>query len=857
MTAGTGADGSPSRGAAAPRVGAAAGAGAPPRPRPRIPEPPPGRLDAEGFLAAFGERMRYQVARGEHTATELDLYTAFALAVRDRLVERWFRTQDAYYRADVKRVYYLTLEILPGRSLLAAILSLGALAACREAARALGRELEELEEQEWDPGLGSGGLGRLAACLMESAATAGLPLYGYGIRYDYGIFVQRIEGGWQVEAPDNWLRYGNPWEIPRPDALYPVRFYGEVAVERDAAGAARWRWDGGEMVMAMAYDVPVPGYRNGVVNTLRLWAAKATREFDLARFNAGEYVRAVEDKDRSESISRVLYPPDDQYAGKELRLKQQYFFVSASLQDILRRFRKVHDDWGRLPDRVAIHLNETHAALAIPELMRLLLDEAGLGWDAAWALTERVFAYTNHTVLPEALEAWPADLVGRLLPRHLQLVEEIDRRCRAGVAARWPEDPDRAARVAIVTSTEPRQVRMAPLALVGSHAVNGVSRLHTQILKRSVFADFHAVFPERFCSITNGISPRRWLLQANPALAALLTEALGEGWVTDLDRLRALRPLANDAGFRERWAAVKRANKAALAAYLRRRDGLELDPETWLDCQVKRMHEYKRQLLAVLHVLVLYRRLRDGTGDPGPPRTVLFAGKAAPTYTRAKLVIRLIHAVAARLAQEPAVARGLRVVFVPNYGVSVAERIFPACELSEQLSTAGMEASGTGNMKAALNGALTVGTLDGANLELLEAVGPEGFFAFGHSVEGLAALRERGYEPGAWLAAHPELAAAVAMLEADWPGAEPGLFRPLAQALREEDRYFHCADFPSYLEAQAAAAAVYRKPEEWTRRSILTVAGMGWCSSDRTVAEYARRVWGVAPAPVPGWPTPD
>jgi starch phosphorylase len=795
--------------------------------------------------------MMYDVGKDEYTASDFDLYQGLAYVVRDRLMERWFRTQSDYYTADAKRVYYLSLEFLLGRALVHNVLNLGARDAFTEALRTLGVDLEDLQQQEWDAGLGNGGLGRLAACIMDSAATLGLPFYGYGIRYEYGIFQQRIQDGYQVEAPDHWLRYGNPWEIERPDALFPVRFYGRSEHYHDEEGRARVRWVDSEEVWAMAYDTPVAGFRNDTVNTLRLWAAKSGREFDLARFNAGEYVRAVEDKTRTENISKVLYPPDDQYAGKELRLKQQYFFVSATLQDVLRRFRKRGGrPWGDLPAKVAIQLNDTHPVLAIPELMRLLVDVERLGWDPAWETTQRVFAYTNHTILPEALERWPADLLGRLLPRHLEIVEEIDRRFRATVRLATGDEAA-VARTAIVD--DGRTVHMARLGFVGSHSVNGVAALHTDILRSSTFADLDRVLPGRINNKTNGITPRRWLLQANPGLARLVTGAIGEGWTTDLGELRRLEPLAADAAFRGEWAALKRVNKVVLADRVFRLHGVRLDPDALFDCQVKRIHEYKRQLLNVLHVLALLQRLRDGIAEP-VPRTVLFAGKAAPGYAMAKLVIKLVHEVGRAVADEPRARGRLEVAFLPNYSVSLAEVVFPACELSEQISTAGTEASGTGNMKAALNGALTIGTLDGANVEIREEVGEENIFIFGNTADGVASLRAAGYSPRSWLEAHPELRAAVeAIAGGGLDGGTPGVFRPIAEALTGADRYLHCADFPSYVDCQSRVAAEYASPEEWTRKSILNVARIGRFSSDRTTREYARDIWGIAP-PAPADP---
>jgi starch phosphorylase len=814
----------------------------------QIPKPVPGRLDVPGITEAFAHRMMYSVAKDQYTARDFDAYQGLAYAVRDRLMERWFRTQDAYYHADAKRVYYLSLEFLLGRALLNNVLSLGALDAYREALERLGYDLEALQEQEWDAGLGNGGLGRLAACLLESAATLGLPFYGYGIRYEYGIFQQRIQDGFQIETPDNWLRYGNPWEIPRPHALFPVRLYGRTEHLRDEKGRYRVRWIDTQSVYAMAYDTLVVGFRTNNVNTLRLWAAKSSREFDLLRFNSGEYVRAVEDKNESENISKVLYPPDDQYAGKELRLKQQYFFVSATLQDVLRRFRKRPRRWEELPAKIAIQLNDTHPALAIPELMRLLVDAEQVDWDRAWSLTQQVFAYTNHTILPEALERWPTELLRRLLPRHFEIIEEIDRRFRMAVAARHPGDEDAGRKMAILDDTG--HVRMAHLAIVGSHSVNGVARLHTDILTQRTFPGFHAHFPGRFNNKTNGITPRRWLLKSNPGLARLVTDAIGDGWLKDLDELRGLRAFTRDPAYRGQWLAVKRRAKAALSQWVRRSQGLDLDPDALFDCHVKRIHEYKRQLLNALHAITLYQRIREG-GDDGVPRVVIFAGKAAPGYAMAKLIIKLIHAVGEMVNGDPATRGRLRVAFLPNYSVSLAERIFPACELSEQISTAGTEASGTGNMKAGLNGALTLGTLDGANVEIRDEVGPENIFIFGQTAAEIEALRASKYDPRAWVERSVHLGRAVdAIARGPLDKAHPGLFRPVVEELLGSDRYFLCADFDLYVECQRRAAETYERAQEWARMSILNVAGMGRFSSDRTVREYAADIWSAAPVRV-------
>jgi starch phosphorylase len=816
--------------------------------RRRIPKPSPGHLDVPGIIDTVAEKMMYDVAKDEHTASDLDLYHALAYAVRDRLMERWFLTQSEYYRTDSKRVYYLSMEFLPGRALVNNILNLGANPAYARAIEKLGYDLNEIAEHEEDPGLGGGGLGRLAACFIDSASTLALPFFGYGIRYEYGIFRQRIKDGQQVEAPDNWLRHGNPWEIVRPDSMIPIQFYGRTITFRDDQGNTRTDWVDTDDVYAMAYDMPVTGYKNDTVNSLRLWSARSTREFDLATFNAGDYTRAVEDKTRTENISKVLYPPDDQLAGKELRLKQQYFFVSATLQDVIRRFKKRNDGhWDEFPDKVAIQLNDTHPAVAIPGLMRMLVDVERLEWDHAWEITQAVFGFTNHTILPEALERWPISIFGRLLPRHFQIIEEIDRRFRERLRKRFPGDAARVDRSAILDHDNGGAVRMAHLAIVGSHAVNGVAKIHSEILKHDTFKDFHEIFPGRFRNKTNGITPRRWLLKANPELAALISEAIGERWITHLDALARLRPFVEDDAFRQKWSAIKRANKVKLASYGKSQFGVVCDPNSLLDVQVKRIHEYKRQLMNALHVLALRDRIRDGV-SAGPPRFVLFSGKSAPGYVMAKLVIQFLNAVADVINGDSEMNGRLAVFFVPNYSVSIAERIFPACDLSEQISTAGYEASGTGNMKAALNGALTIGTLDGANIEILEAVGADNIYIFGKTADEIAALKAAGDDPRRHVMASPALKRVIEEIP-KLPGAETGVFKPILDELLGRDRFFNCADFAAFQEAQDLASAEYGT-DAWTRKSILNVASMGIFSSDRTVKEYADDIWKVNPVPV-------
>ena len=812
-----------------------------------FPVPTLHELDVPSIVDSWAHRMYYSVGKDEFTASSWDVYRALALSIRDRMMERWFRTQKEYYENDVKRVYYLSLEFLMGRSLLNNILNLGAYTKFSLALEQVGYRLEHLEEYERDAGLGNGGLGRLAACFLESAATIGLPFYGYGIRYEYGIFNQKIIEGQQFEAPDNWLRYGNPWEVARNDALFPVKFFGRIEHYKDEEGFDRIRWTDTQDVYAMAYDTPILGFKNEIVNSLRLWAAKSSREFDLTKFNAGDYVRAVEDKNGTENISKVLYPPDDQYAGKELRLKQQYFFSSATLQDVIRRFlKKKGRSWDELPDKVAIQLNDTHPAVAIPELMRVLVDDHRLDWGRAWDLTQAVFGYTNHTILGEALETWPIDFFGRLLPRHLQIIVEIDRRLRDTVKARYPDDQARVERMAIIDDKNQR-LRMANLAITGSHAVNGVARLHTEILRGTTFKDFEELFPGRISNKTNGITPRRWLFKSNPGLSALISESIGTSWIADLEQLSDLEQYVEDVSFRERWREVKRANKVALAQWYKRAHGFEFDPDSLFDVQVKRIHEYKRQLLNLLHVIALYVRISDGW-EPSAPRTVMIGGKAAPSYVVAKRIIHLVNVLGKIISDDPKVSKHLRLFFLPNYGVSCAEKIFPACELSEQISTAGMEASGTGNMKAALNGALTIGTMDGANVEICDAVGIENMFIFGHTAPEVVDLRNRGARPQELISLNPELERVIKEIESGAiEKASPGTFLPIAQMLRSDDNYYHCADFNLYVACQERASELYLDVENWTRMSIRNVARMGRFSGDRTVREYADEIWRVKP----------
>ncbi len=799
--------------------------------------------------AAFERHLETFLAQHSANSTAQGRYSGLALAVRDELIGRWLQTRDAYDRSDAKRVCYLSVEFLLGRLLGNYLINLGIFDDCAVAMRELGYRLEDLRETEFDAGLGNGGLGRLAACFLDSAATLELPVCGYGIRYEYGIFFQHIRDGAQVETPDNWLRYGNIWEIPRPDRIYLIKFNGRTVPSGNGNGAG-FDWVETEDVVAMAYDIPIPGYGNRTANNLRLWAAKSTREFDLEYFNHGDYLRAVEDRDRTETISKILYPNDNTLAGRELRLHQEYFFVSATLQDVLARYVKTHEHFDALPDKIAIQLNDTHPSLAIAEMMRLLVDQHHLPWEKAWRLTTDVFAYTNHTVLPEALEQWTVALLERVLPRILQIIYEINRQFLDAVARRFPGDGERMRRMSLIEEGAEKRVRMAHLAAVGSRSINGVSELHTKILKNDLFRDFHELYPERFNNKTNGMTPRRWLLQANPRLARLISSRIGNAWCTRLDQLEKLAGYCDDPGFRAEWRRVKSANKADLAAFVRQKLAAELRIDTLLDCQIKRIHEYKRQLLNVLHVIHLYNRLESGA--PIVPRTVLFAGKAAPGYFMAKLVIQLINAVAHRVNQDPAAAPYLKVIFVPNYGVSLAEKIIPAADLSEQISLAGSEASGTSNMKFALNGAPIIGTLDGANIEILAEVGAENIFIFGLKADEVRAAKSAGYRPRD---AYERSAALKNILDRiasdDFSREKPGQFRPIVDSLLNEgDRYMVLADFEAYLEAQEKAAAAYLDQEGWTRRSILNAARMGKFSSDRAVQEYAREIWRVEPVPV-------
>lgn len=805
------------------------------------------RSDQLSFEQLVSNHMMYTEGKFTKMATGRDWYNASAHAVRDYLIEKSSQTIDNNYEQDPKRVYYLSLEFLIGRTLSNAALNLGVQTELREGLMALGQSLESIEEMETDAALGNGGLGRLAACFLDSMATLNVPGMGYGIRYEYGMFNQRIENGQQVEHPDNWLRYGNPWEFQRPERLYPVRFMGHVVDFSTGPGSVGHHWVDGETVMAMAYDVPIPGYATETVNNLRLWAAKAPREFDLDSFNAGDYIGAVQEKEVVESLSKVLYPNDSSAMGKELRLRQEYFFVSASIQDILHRFLSRHSDLSLLPEKVAIQLNDTHPAIAVAEMMYQLADIYHVKWDKAWHMVTRIFSYTNHTLMPEALETWSVEKFERVLPRHLQIIYQINHDFLEQVNHQFPGDTDLLRRVSIIDENNGRRVRMAYLAIIGSHTVNGVAAIHSDLLKTTLFADFHRIYPKKFINVTNGITPRRWLNQANPQLTELITSRIGNGFVQDLAQLQRLVPYAEDAGFRKQFRAVKQANKVHLAKVIEKKLGIIVDPDSLFDVQIKRIHEYKRQLLNVLHVITLYNRIRSGQTQGVTPRTVIFAGKAAPGYKTAKLIIRLINDMASIINNDPAVGGLLKVVFYPNYDVSSAEKIFPASDLSEQISTAGTEASGTGNMKMALNGALTIGTLDGANIEIGEEVGADNIFIFGMTTAEVAGLRARGYNPSVHYDNNAELRLVLEMINHGFFSVEePDRYRALYDNLTQYgDHYMLLADYASYVATQEQVSALYLDQEEWTRRAILNVARMGKFSSDRTIREYADKVWKV------------
>jgi len=807
----------------------------------------------DAIRRSFADNLFYVTGRTLENATNLDLYTALAFTIRDRLLARMVAAQELYERRGAKTVAYLSAEFLLGPHLANNMLNLRMTDNVREAMAGLNLDLEAILEAEEEPGLGNGGLGRLAACFMDSLATLEIPATGYGIRYEFGIFEQLIRDGWQVEVADAWLRHGNPWELPRQHR-YAVHFGGRVEHYQDEELRERVHWVPTSTIYGIAYDTPILGYGVLNVNMLRLWKSEARESFDLRAFNVGDYYGAVDDMVTAENISKVLYPNDEPEAGKALRLRQQYFFVCCSLQDMIRITLRDGGDLEHFPDRFIIQLNDTHPAIAIAEMMRLLLDEHLMDWDQAWAVTRRSFAYTNHTLLPEALETWPVAMFQSTLPRHLEIIYEINARFLDEVRVRFMDEPERLSRLSLIDEGQGdgvRRVRMANLACVGSTSINGVAELHTQLLKSTVLKDFHELWPEKFCNKTNGVTPRRFLALANPPLARLLDEAVGDDWLRNLQLLRALEPQACDVAFRQRWRDIKREAKARLSDYVRRTCGVTLDPDTLFDVQVKRIHEYKRQHLNVLHIVSLYQRLRQGIAQDATPRTFVFGGKAAPSYRMAKLIIKLINSVADVINHDTQVNRLLRVVFVPDFNVKTAQHIYAAADLSEQISTAGKEASGTGNMKFTMNGALTIGTLDGANVEIRAAVGEENFFLFGQTVEQVAQTWANGYRPREIYERDPELRGAIDLINSGlFAHGDSGLFRPLTDNLLSSDPFLVCADFHDYAQCQERAARAYGDPEHWSRMSILNVARCGRFSSDRAIREYNEDIWNVRPLPV-------
>ena len=824
-------------------------------PTPALTEKPPLGMDAGPLVEDISRHFNYTLGRDKSCKSAHYSYTALALAVRDRLMERWKNTAYAYEEGDTKRAYYLSLEFLMGRTFGNAMLNLGLENPLHEALHNLGLDLEELVESEPDAGLGNGGLGRLAACFIDSCATLQLPVMGYGLRYEYGMFRQNIEDGNQVEEPDHWLRNGHVWEIERPELTQRIRFRGHTETQEGHDRIKRVVWVDTHDVLAVPFDIPIPGYQNETVNTLRLWKAGATDEFDLGEFNAGDYAGSVERKNKAENITMVLYPNDASESGKELRLRQQYFLASASLQDAIRLWIRKHGkDFSQFAEKNCFQLNDTHPSIAVAELMRLLLDEYDIEWNEAWSITRHTMAYTNHTLLPEALERWPVRLFRQLLPRLLEIIFDINARFMAEVSNRWPGDFDRMARMSLIEEGWEQQVRMAYLAIVGSYSVNGVAELHSDLLKQGLFRDFYELWPKKFNNKTNGVTPRRWLAWCNPKLSALITETIGDAWITDLSQLSKLAPYAEDAKFRARWQQIKRDNKVRLLEFKKIEMGTNgASPDMLFDVQVKRIHEYKRQLLNALHVIHLYDRIKRGDTADWTPRCVLFGGKAAPGYFMAKLIIKLINNVANVISKDPAAVGLLNVVFVPNYRVSAMEVICAGTDLSEQISTAGKEASGTGNMKFMINGAMTIGTLYGANIEIREEVGDANFFLFGLTAEEVE--RTRGnYDPNAIIAANEELSRVMHYLEiSHFNQFEPNIFDPIIQSIRNpHDPWMTAADFSSYVQAQRRAAESYLDQEAWTKMSILNTAASGKFSSDRTISEYNRDIWRLEPVcPLP------
>lgn len=803
-------------------------------------------LDAVSIQDDILEHLNYTMAADIETATDREFYKSLVLTVRDRLHANWLKTQKEYREKKTKKIYYISMEFLIGRLLDNALVNLDIEEEVRKACKEMGREYEKVRDIEDDAALGNGGLGRLAACFLDSMATLGLAGFGYGIKYDYGIFNQQIVDGYQVERPDDWLRFGTPWTVTRPSVMYPVKFYGRSTPYRDEDGTLRFKWENAQHVYALANDIPMPGYRNGVVNNLRLWKASSPKSLDLSSFNQGEYINAVRDIELHENISRVLYPNDKVFVGQELRLKQEYFLVSSTLQDIIRDFKKHHSDFRKLPDQVAIQCNDTHPNLAVPDLMRILMDEEGLDWNTAWDITVKTLSYTNHTVLPEALEKWQVSLLRNLLPRHLQIIYEINKRFLDKVHNHFGDDTNRVRRMSIISEGEQPSVQMANLGIVGTHKVNGVAALHTELIKKTIFRDFYELYPERFTNKTNGITPRRWLKQCNPTLSKLITDEIGDSWITHLSDLKKLENKAEDAGFRKKYMEIKQHNKQRLADYVRKNYGYELNTNAIFDIQIKRIHEYKRQLMAAIHTAALYNRIKANPDADVVPRTVIFAGKAAPGYAMAKMFIKLITSISDKINNDPDMEGKLQCFFLDNYSVTLAEQLIPAADLSEQISTAGMEASGTGNMKFALNGALTIGTLDGANVEIREEVGEDNIFIFGLHEEDVEELRRSGYSSWEYYNADEELKKVVDQIKDGFFSPQnPALFHNIINALLDGNDYFLVmADFPDYAKTQKDVEKLYKKPDEWFTKAIYNTARVGKFSSDRTIADYATEIWG-------------
>jgi starch phosphorylase len=805
-----------------------------------------------GLKALIQNSLKFSLARDASTATKRDWWLATSKAVQSIIVERMIATAAVHHNKNVKRVYYLSLEFLMGRLFSNSLYSAGVFDDMVHALEELGLDYEELRSEEYDMGLGNGGLGRLAACFLDSLATLDLPAIGYGIHYQYGLFKQEFRNGYQVELPDAWMQYGTPWEIVRPEHSTEIQVYGHVENVFDDRGNYVPRWVGWKKLLGIPYDIPVPGYGTNTVNFLRLWESRAPAEFDFEAFNRGGYDEAVREKNHSETISKVLYPNDKTEIGKELRLLQQYFFVACSLKDIIRRFRKTNEDWEDFPEKVAIQLNDTHPAIAVVELQRLLHDEYGMKWEKAWSIVTRTFAYTNHTLLPEALEKWSVGLFQKVIPRHLQIIFEINKRFMDEVEARWPGDVHKKQVLSLIEEGPTQMVRMAHLSVVGGHSVNGVAALHTALLKRDLFPEFDQLFPGRFNNKTNGITPRRWLQACNPHLSTLITDKIGHGWERDLDKLRALEAFADDPQFQDDFMGIKHQNKIELARVIKEQCGVLVNPSALFDVQIKRLHEYKRQHLNLLHILALYRRLLQNPELDITPRVFIFAAKAAPGYDMAKCIIKAINAVGKCINNDKRIEDKLKVIFLPNYRVSLAQRIVPAADLSEQISTAGKEASGTGNMKLSLNGALTIGTLDGANVEIMEEVGAENIFIFGMTVEEVAELWKRGYNPQEYYNKNEELRAVVDWVGSNYftPDEPPGVLTMLRDNLYYSDPFLCLPDFESYSEAHKKVDAAFRDKARWARMAILNTARMGKFSSDRTIAEYAKDIWNISPIPV-------